>query len=583
MIHEQFIPGRWQDDVDVNDFLSLNKKPFLKDPFFLKNSSNDAHTLQTLIPEQSLITPEYASLKDAVPEYLDQGVEKLPGFYVLRKMGYTDTIEDISKVYGFTEKPSREKIRKTPSQLLSEVATSETTKMIKIGLFEQIPIYHSPSYIHPDVRRVALYGTKRLVEDKRYQLKLLEKHLQTHDWIEQRIATNRAIESLKDLERFAKKYGIDVSSPAESAKEAIYFVYLTILACMLDNPSISFGLTQVISFLDVYIEQSMADNRISEEEVQALIDEFAVKLNALPWTHRDGMMETITAKQVTKTTYRFLQSMQEYNLKNILLHVEWVPSLHKEVKNRIDALIKEGFHIRLYNHPRLKETEQLAMYQHGQVGRIGEEAHVFTGLCNLEKVFYLALNGGKDVSSNSNLKPITQPLRKETLEYEDVYTRFKDYLSYVLSDYVELANIILYVNETSHNHPLRTALMDSMIHFKIQFGFKKLYELARLFHAIEQKNYTFTKDSKGWIISIQPGEQVVIDAEVFLADLITTIEEELKKIPMYNKGKAQIRFEMPNQNWQIPVGFDTATVRTTFRNVDQLSHSDLQPFEVEIQ
>lgn len=582
MIHEQFIPGRWQDDVDVNDFLSLNKKPFLKDPSFLKQSSNDARLLHAKIQKPLFVTPQYASLKEASPEYIDRKLEKIPGFYSQRKLGYTDTIEDISKVYGFTEKPSREKIRKTPSQLLSEVITSETLKLIKIGVFQELPLTSSPSYLHPDARRVALYGTKRLIEDKRYQLKLLEKHLQTHDWIEQRITIQQTIESLKQLEKFSKLYGVDISEPAKNAKEAITFVYLTLLACCIDNPGIPFALTQVISFLDVYIEHSLVEGELTETEAQAYIDEFAIKINALPWTHEEHIMETITSKTVTKTTYRLLQSMEQFSLNRILLHVEWIPSLHKEMRQRILKLTSSGISVRLYNNPKLKEAEQVAIYDKGQMGVIGEEAYLFAGKCDLEKILYLSLNGGKDIPSNSNLKPITQPMRKEKLEYEDVYTRFKDYLSYILSVYVELANMILYLNETGRNHPLRNALMDNMVLFKVQFGFFNVESIALLLTAIQNDQYIFTKDSKGWILKMESKPNVTVEYDVFLADLITLLEQELEKIPMYNKGKAQIRFEGVTESWQIPFGFTNATMAQVKSNLNELTTTDAHQMEIHV-
>lgn len=582
MIHEQCIPGRWQDDVDVNDFLSLNKKPFLKDPIFLKNSSNDVRRLQQQIQLQSLITPEYASLKEARPEYINKPLEKIAGFYHFRRLGFTDTIEDISKLYEFSQKPSREKVRKTPFQYLSEVSTAETLKMMKIGVFEKVPFKTPPSYIQPDVRRIALYGTKRLIEEKRYYLKTLEKHLQTHDWIEKRIAAHRAIESLKEIEKYAKSYRIDISEPAENAKEAIQFVFLAILATLIENPSIPFSLTQVIPFLDVYIEQSISDGVLTEEEAQRYMDEFAVKLNALPWTHATRIGETIRSKMVTKTTYRFLQSIKEFDLKQILIHVEWVPSLHKEIKNRIDDLIKLGHEVRLYDHPKLKDSDSVAVYPHGQMGKIGEEAICFAGLCNLEKVFYLAVNGGKDVGSKSNLMPITQPIRKESIEYDDVLSRFKEYLSYCLSVYVEMANTVLYVNETNHNHPLRNALMDSLVHYKIQFGFHRLPQIAKILAAIEQDKFTFTKDSKGWILKIEPKDQVEVDPELYLADLMTSLEEELIKIPMYNKGKALLRFEDADEQFQIPLGFHHASLPHFISSVEEIHTTPNQVFEFHI-
>jgi len=37
-MNETFLPGKWKDLIDVNDFINLNKKPFFEETFFLKKS-----------------------------------------------------------------------------------------------------------------------------------------------------------------------------------------------------------------------------------------------------------------------------------------------------------------------------------------------------------------------------------------------------------------------------------------------------------------------------------------------------------------------------------------------------------------
>jgi pyruvate-formate lyase len=436
------------------------------------------------------------------------------------------------------------------------------------------------------VRRVALYGTKRLIEDKRNYLKTLEKHLQTYEWIQKRILIHREIDSLKQLEQFCKKYNINISKPANNAKEAVTFTYLTILANVLENPSVPFTLTNVIPFLDVYIENDIASGLLKENQAQELIDQFYLKLCMIRFTYspgliknKDGYMQMFGetfGPVVTKSTYRILQSVKKISVFPFTIRVIWEKTLPKAFKQEIEELLRLKLPIYIVNPRVLKGKKDIAILPNGGFGKTGEEMNFPAGSCDLEKVFYLAINGGKDVTTNTNLASITQPIKNKEIDYEETMGKFKDYLSYVLSSYVEMMNVVLHLNVSNNNHPLRNALMNNLNKYIIQFAFHNLEKIALLFSNIDKNTYEAKIDKNGWIENVIPMEKEAKDYEIIYAHILTFIETELRKIPIFNTGIASIRIHQRDpqfyftnetiaQIWTLPPEFTNSTFHVSLK------------------
>jgi len=566
-IYERFIPGQWLDNIDVNDFVNLNKKPFFEKPIFLENSTENTEKLFQKIKhiienENWDINPDFSSLKDFNAEYIDKYLESIigvPSKNLEKRMSYSENIDKMMEFYPFKAIPVRKENRKTSYELFDEVATSEIKKTLKMKLFLHTPTDHIPSFINPDVRKIALYGTKKLIKDKKMYLKTLEKHLQTHEWMERRIAIHREIDALRDFEKFAKLYKVNVTEPAENAKEAITFTYLSILASVIENPSISFSLTQVIPFLDIYIEHDLQNNLIKEIESQEYIEQFFLKLSLIRFVHSPKLVEnhkdnphffgeTFGGNLVTKSTYRFLHAVLKFHSHPFVIRVIWENSLPYPFREYCEKLLNKGIPVSFVNSKFLPDGLHTCLFSHGMNGLSGEDIMFDSGSCDLEKIFYLALNGGKDLSTNLNLTPVTQPTRKSEIEYDEAFSKLKDFLSYALSIYVELMNIVVYINETTNHHPLRSSLMSNLTYYKVQFGFFHLEKLIKILYSISMGKYEIKRDSGGWIEEIIPLVSKVENYEVVTAHLVTFIEKELAKIPLYKNGKAKIRIHQNEIN-----------------------------------
>lgn len=553
-LNEHFIPGQWMDTIDVNDFVILNKKPFLKEPFFLENTSTESIQArfsaikQTLEQVQVEIDLSFPLLENEEIPWLDQNFSNNP---LKRKIGYSENVQDMKAFYGVPSGKVRKENRKTPYQLFDEIATSELGKMLKMNLFVHTPTTYSPAFVHPDVRMIPLYGTKELIKEKRWALKTLEKHLQTHEWMQRRMSIHREIEAIKSFEKFAQKQGVDVSNAAQSAKQACTFLYVAIAGCMMENPSVPFSLNQVIPFLDIYIEHDVQKGTLNEEGAQELMDEFYLNLSFIRFVLSPGLRsehkeepfffgETFGGEHVTKTTYRFLQALRKFRLFPFAVRILWNEELPEPFVSFVKELIHEEIPISFYAMKHYRRNLTSGFLANGLYGVPGEDVLFHAGVCDMEKLFYLSLNGGKDVKQNINLTPITQPFRKDELLYDEVVDKWKDYLVYVLSAYVEMMNTTIYLNDIHRAHPFRSALLNHLFYYHVQFGFFNMEKTAKLLSGIYEDTYTVVRDKKGWVTEIIPAEDIEVN-EAVLAFLVEYIQQEIVKLPIYKNGRTHVK------------------------------------------
>ena len=127
----------------------------------------------------------------------------------------------------------------------------------------------------------------------------------------------------------AASYGYDISNPARDSFEATQWTYFAYLGAIKEQDGAAMSLGRVSTFLDIYYERDLKDGKITEEEVQELVDQFVMKLRMVrflrtneyndlfsgdpTWvTESIGGMGLDGRTLVTKTSYRFLHTL--YNL-----------------------------------------------------------------------------------------------------------------------------------------------------------------------------------------------------------------------------------------------------------------------------
>ena len=549
-LHEQFIPGRWVDDIDVNDFINLNKKPFLDEPIFLKNPTVTPYSVSfsKLLEEDRYVETVFSSLQ----QYSD---EELPVFSdspsMKYKIGYSESLGDIKSFYRCLDETTREASRKTTHEVYQEIATSDMNKVFRIGLFHHAPYNYTPMFVFPDIRLIPLYGTKQIVKEKRFYLTKLERYLQTTDWIQQRIAKQREIDALKQFEKFAKKIGISVSSPANTTKEVLDMLYVAFLAIVIENPSVGFSFTDVISFIDIFAEKELQLGLVTEAELQEWMDEFIQKIMKARFTYSPHFAEPLSAYPfilgetlsdvVTKSTYRFLSSLERHYDAPFVLRVIWGEQLPMPYKRFLFSLYQKGIPLSLVSHRVLQDMKNPVLLPFGMHSQSFDELIYHAGGCDLEKAFYLAINGGKDVESNTNLSAITTPLRQNQISYEEVIRKLEDFFTFIILSYVELMNAVMYINDIHHNHPFRTSLISNQPFYSISFGFFHLKKIVNLLCGIDAGDVSITKKQK-FISHISTNKPYYEKEEMVMTHIVSYIKREMKKIPLYKESRFSVRF-----------------------------------------
>jgi formate C-acetyltransferase len=134
----------------------------------------------------------------------------------LKAYGYTP---DAHIVEAFT------KFRKTHNDPVFDAYTEDIRRCRSSHILTGLPDAYGRGRIIGDYRRVALYGTARLVDEKKKEKNRLDAEMSTDDIIRDREELAEQIRALHELQQMAASYGFDISRPAANALEAVQWLY----------------------------------------------------------------------------------------------------------------------------------------------------------------------------------------------------------------------------------------------------------------------------------------------------------------------------------------------------------------------
>ena len=141
----------------------------------------------------------------------------------------------------------------------------------KSAIITGLPDAYGRGRIIGDYRRVALYGTDLLIQDKKQQLDTSLVRM-TGDNIRLREELSEQIRALGELAKLGQIYGYDISKPASNAKEAIQWLYFGYLAAVKEQNGAAMSLGRTSTFIDIYIKRDLDKGLITEEQAQENAD-----------------------------------------------------------------------------------------------------------------------------------------------------------------------------------------------------------------------------------------------------------------------------------------------------------------------
>ena len=546
---EDFVPGKWSNEINVRDFIQRNYTPYDGDASFLAGPTEATTKLWNEVLDLMKQEREKGGVLDCdidnpsqvnshKPGYIDQSLEKIVGLQTDKPLkrafmpnGGIRMACQAAEQYGYvvdeTIKNFFLKYRKTHNDGVFDAYTPEMRAARTAHILTGLPDTYGRGRIVGDYRRVALYGVDYLIKQKEFDKSLLVGEM-TESKIRDREEIAEQIKALKALVAMAAQYGCDISRPAENAKEAIQALYFGYLGAVKDQNGAAMSIGRNSTFLDIYIERDLKKGILTESEAQELMDHFIMKLRMVrfariqsynelfsgdpTWvTESIAGMGTDGRSLVTKNSFRVLHTLENLGpAPEPNLTVLWSKRLPAEFK-------KYCAHISITTSSIQYESDELMRPMMGDdyciaccvsSMREGKDMQFFGARANLAKCLLYAINGGKDellldkvTGKHVQVGPEFQPiLGNDPLDFETVKHKYEIMMDWLADIYVNTLNLIHYMHDKYSYEALEMALHDSQVHRFFATGIAGLSCAADSLSAIKYAKVTPIRDAEGVVV-----------------------------------------------------------------------------------
>ncbi len=541
-----FERGRWaQDEVDVRDFIQRNYTPYEGDSAFLAPATEATKALWAQVMELTREERARGGVYDADTKivsrvnshgagYFNKDLEKIVGLQTdapfkraLMPFGGIRMAEEALKMYGYEldgeVKEIFSKYRKTHNDGVFDAYTPEMRLARHAHILTGLPDTYGRGRIVGDYRRVALYGVDYLIKKKEEDKAQLAGDM-TPDKIRDREEIAEQVKALKQLKEMAACYGFDLSRPAETAQEAVQWLYFGYLAAVKDQNGAAMSIGRNSTFLDIYIQRDLDEGTLTEEAAQELIDHFVMKLRVVKFmrireynelfsgdptwvTESIGGMGVDGRTLVTKNSFRILHTLvnlgpaPEPNL--TVLWSKRLPRAFKtfcaEISIQTSAIQYESDDLM---RPEMGDDYCIACCVSSM--RVGKDMQFFGARANLAKCLLYAINGGKDelccdkAGNPLQVSPEFAPVLGDgALVYEDVLKKYDQMMTWLAGLYVNTLNVIHYMHDKYCYEALEMALHDSKVRRFFATGVAGLSCAADSLSAIKYAKVYPIRNEKG--------------------------------------------------------------------------------------
>ena len=546
-----FKGSHWRSDINVRDFIQNNYKQYDGDESFLEGPTEATDLLWGKLQELQKEEREHDGVLDCEtevvsgltsygPGYIDEAtkdLEQIVGLQTDKPLkrafmpyGGIKMAEEAASNYGYTINPKFHKIfteyHKTHNQAVFDAYTDEMRTARHCHIITGLPDTYGRGRIVGDYRRVALYGIDYLIEKKKEDLKNCGNGMMTDDVIRQREEIAEQVRALKGMKEMAKSYGFDISQPAETAKEAVQWLYFGYLAAIKTQNGAAMSVGRVSTFLDIYIQRDLEEGRITEKEAQELIDHFVMKLRMVKFARIPSYNELFSGDpvwatlevaglgqdgrhMVTKNDYRFLHTLEnmgsapEPNL--TVLYSKRLPENFKTYAARISVRTSS---IQYENDDVMRPVwgDDYSICCCVSATETGKEMQFFGARANLAKALLYAINGGVDEKftdksgKHMQVAPPYAPITSEYLDYGEVVEKYDRMLDWLADLYVNTLNLIQYMHDKYYYEAAEMALIDTNVRRTFATGIAGFSHVIDSLSAIKYAKVKTIRDESGLVV-----------------------------------------------------------------------------------
>src|SRR5687768_15419768 len=574
--------GLWQNEINVRDFIQQNYTPYEGNESFLapatKRTKKIWNRLSKLFLEERKagvldISQIPSSITAHGPGYIDRENEVIFGLQTeaplkraIMPAGGFRMVLNALKTYGYEPDPhvveTFTKHRKTHNEGVFDAYTEEIRRCRSSHILTGLPDAYGRGRIIGDYRRVALYGVARLIKSKQEEKLSLDPLMSVDEVIRDREELSEQIRALKELQEMATSYGFDISAPAQTAREAVQWLYFGYLAAVKEQNGAAMSLGRTSTFLDIYFERDFAAGTLTEQQAQEIVDDFVIKLRIVRFLRTPEYDELFAGDPTwvtesiagmgddgrplaTKTSFRFLQTL--YNLgpaPEPNLTIWYSPRLPDGFRSFSAKVAIDTSSIQF-------ESDEIMRSAWGDDGAIaccvspmqlGKQMQFFGARANLAKCLLYAINGGRDEITGKQVGLAIAPVQGEYLNFDDVLARFERMMDWLAGVYVNAMNIIHYMHDKYSYERIEMALHDYAPLRTMAFGIAGLSVVTDSLSAIRYAKVRVLRDETGLITDYQTeGEFPKFGnndnrVDQFAAWLVSTFMTKLRKYPTYRRA-----------------------------------------------
>ena len=540
-----FKGSKWQDEVDVRDFIQNNYKPYDGDESFLEGPTESTNTLweklQKLQKEErakggvlDMETEVVSSLTAYGPGYLDKDLEKVVGLQTDKPLkrafmpyGGIRMSEEACETYGY--KPSEKlheiftKYHKTHNDAVFSAYTPEMRLARRNKIVTGLPDTYGRGRIVGDYRRVALYGIDYLIEQKQKDFAYCGDGTMSDDVIRQREELAEQIKALKEMKVMAASYGYDISQPAKNSLEAVQWLYFGYLAAIKTQNGAAMSVGRISTFLDIYFERDLENGVFTESEIQEIVDHITMKFRMVKfaripsynqlfsgdpvWATLDiGGLGMDGRSMVTKTCFRFLHTLEnmgpspEPNL--TVLYSSNLPEPFKKYASKVSI---DTSSVQYENDDVMRPVwgDDYAVCCCVSATQTGKEMQFFGARANLAKCLLYAINGGVDEKTKVQVGPEYKPITSEYLDYDEVMHKYDIMMDWLSGLYVNILNLIQYMHDKYYYEASQMALIDTDVRRTFATGIAGFSHVVDSLSAIKYAKVKTIRDEDGLVVDYE--------------------------------------------------------------------------------